>query len=255
LRSVNRIAAEDTRHSQKLLTNFQIKQPLIALHDFNETERSDLLLKYLQTGENIALISDSGTPLISDPGYHLVKLVRSAGIKVVPIPGACAAITALSASGLPTDRFTFIGFLAAKTSARQTQLAKLQDETTTLIFYVAPHNLTATLDDMLKTFGDTRQAVIAKELTKQFETIYAGSLSAIKSWLEADTNHLKGEFVILVHGAETKKSQEVSQQALKIFTVLKKELPLKQAAKLTAEITGANKNQLYQMAVGENVFP
>jgi 16S rRNA (cytidine1402-2'-O)-methyltransferase len=250
LRSVDRIAAEDTRHSQKLLTNFQIKKSLIALHDFNETARADLLLKYLQAGENIALISDAGTPLINDPGYHLVKLVRAAGIKVSPVPGACAAIAALCAAGLPTDRFMFIGFLSAKISARQKQLTELQETNATLIFYEAPHRLATTIDAMLKIFGSERQAVIAKELTKQYETIFNGTLNELKNWLAADVNHQKGEFVILVHGCRDALPcvSVVDDQTLKIFNALKKELPVKQAAKLTAEITGANKNLLYKMA-------
>jgi 16S rRNA (cytidine1402-2'-O)-methyltransferase len=249
LRSVDRIAAEDTRHSQKLLANFQIKKPLIALHDYNETDRSNSLLKYLNAGEDLALISDAGTPLISDPGYHLVKLVRAAGIKVIPIPGACAVIAALSASGLPTDRFNFEGFLPAKTSARQSRLEQLKGVTATLVFYEAPHRLSATIDDLIKSFGGDRQAVIAKELTKQFETIYAETLAAIKIWLEVDLNHQKGEFVILVHGATTKAQQKLSAETLRVFAVLKKELPLKQAAKLTAEITGSSKNLIYKTAL------
>jgi 16S rRNA (cytidine1402-2'-O)-methyltransferase len=249
LQKVDHIAAEDTRHSQKLLAHYQIKKPLIALHEFNEAERNNLLLRYLTAGENIALISDAGTPLISDPGYRLVKIAQEEGIKVSPIPGACAAVAALSVSGLPTDRFNFEGFLPAKAPSRRARLKQLKDIAVTLIFYEAPHRLIAAVNDMLEVFGDKRQTVIAKELTKQFETVYSGTLVEAQAWLNEDLNRQKGEFVILIHGAETAKSQIISPEALEILTALKHELPLKLAVKLTAEITKINKNLIYQAAL------
>lgn len=248
LRGAARIAAEDTRHSQRLLAAYQINKPLIALHDFNENSRSKLLIKYLEAGENIALISDAGTPLISDPGFYLVNAVRQAGFKVVPIPGPCAAVAALSVAGLPTDQFLFVGFLAAKATARKTQLSQLKNQTATLVFYESPHRLLATVEDLIFTFGPEREAVIAKELTKQFETIYNETLANIKDWLAADLNRQKGEFVILVHGAEKKVEAKLNAAALETFAILNKELPTKQASKLAAAITGVNKNFFYKLA-------
>ncbi len=249
LREVDLIAAEDTRHSGKLLQHFGITKPLFALHDFNEKEKSQQLINKLLLGQNVALISDAGTPLISDPGYRLVHEVRNTGMQVIPIPGACAAITALCASGLPTDKFVFAGFLPAKTIARKNCLQELISETRTLIFYESPHRLLDTCADILQVFGDTRQAVLAKELTKTFEAIYNGTLIEIIDWLEADPARQKGEFVILIHGAE-KTTTELDSEAIKVLTILCEELPVKQAAALAAKITGISKNTLYQAALG-----
>ncbi|MCK4608552.1 MAG: 16S rRNA (cytidine(1402)-2'-O)-methyltransferase, partial [Gammaproteobacteria bacterium] len=212
LKQVDYVAAEDTRHSKNLLTHFSIKKPMLALHDYNEKESSKTLLHHLQQGADIALVSDAGTPLISDPGYHLVTMLRAAGIKIVPIPGACAAIVALAAAGLPTDKFIFEGFLPAKTTARTARLTAIQKETRTMVFYEAPHRLLKSLDDFITVFGADRMAVLAKELTKQFETIYHANLEEIKTWLTADPKRQKGEFVLLVHGAAQPAAQAIDEK-------------------------------------------
>jgi 16S rRNA (cytidine1402-2'-O)-methyltransferase len=248
LREVDCIAAEDTRHSKKLLAHFDIKKPMLSLHNYNENEQSKVLLKHLQKGENIALISDAGTPLISDPGFCLVKIVREAGVTVIPIPGPCAAITALCASGLPTDKFIFEGFLPAKSSAREKRLIELKTEPRSIIFYEAPHRVISLITELVNIFGENRSAVIARELTKKFETIYSADLATIKTWLESDKHQQKGEFVILVHGAE-KMKEEINEKNLQILKILLTELPVKQAASLTAKITGISKNKLYKAAM------
>jgi 16S rRNA (cytidine1402-2'-O)-methyltransferase len=248
LKQVDLIAAEDTRHSSKLLQHFGIKTPLTSLHDYNEIKSSQFICGQLQQGKNIALISDAGTPLISDPGYHLVKTVRENNFQVIPIPGACAAITALSAAGLPTDKFVFAGFLPAKSKQQLQQLNELITETRTLIFYESPHRLLQTINNMLAVFGSDRYVVIAKELTKIFETIYGNTLSKVQNWLLTDPARQKGEFVILVKGAE--KTVTINPEILRILKLLAKDLPSKQAATLTAQITGANKNQLYRLLIG-----
>ncbi len=246
LKSVDLIAAEDTRHSKKLLMHLSIQKPLVALHDFNEREKSKALLKHLEQGKSIALISDAGTPLISDPGYHLVALVRAAGVKVVPIPGPCALIAALSASGLPTDKFIFEGFLTAKKTARQKRLEELQDETRTLIFYESTHRLMSTLKDMEQIFGSEREIVLAKELTKSYETILKTNIPALLIWLAEDSARQQGEFVLLVRGAVLEKN-EIDSEAVRVLNILRAELSHKQAVVLTAQITGASKNQLYDL--------
>lgn len=248
LKTVDCIAAEDTRHSKKLLARFGIKKPMISLHDYNEKERSAVLLKQLQQGQNIALISDAGTPLISDPGYHLVKIIRDAGINIVPIPGPCAAITALCASGLPTDKFIFEGFLPAKSGLRKKHLEELKDEGRTIIFYESPHRLLKSINDMVSIFGENREAVVARELTKKFETIYSANLGKIATWLQSDKNQQKGEFVILIHGAD-RAAQKQQINPIQILKTLLTELPVKQAANLTARITGESKNKLYRAAL------
>lgn len=249
LKSVDLIAAEDTRHSSKLLQHYGIVKPLVSLHDFNETKRSELLITKLQEGKNVALISDAGTPLISDPGYHLVTKVRAAEIKVVPIPGPCAAITALSASGLSTEKFIFEGFLPAKIHALRARLEELVSETRTIIFYESPHRLLQTLYQMQEVFGGTRNLVLAKELTKTFETIYSATISAVITWLEADAQRQKGEFVILIDGAEPNNSVVIDAETQRVLKLLLVELPPKKAVKLTAEITGADKSELYKLAI------
>lgn len=248
LKQVDLIAAEDTRHSSRLLQHFCIKTPLTSLHDYNEINSSQFVCKQLQQGKDIALISDAGTPLISDPGYHLVKTVRENNFQVVPIPGACAAIVALGAAGLPTDKFVFEGFLPAKPNQQLQHLNKLISETRTLIFYESPHRLLQTINNMLAVFGSDRYVVIAKELTKIFETIYGNTLSEVQNWLLTDPQHQKGEFVILVKGAE--KTVTINPEILRILNLLAKDLSSKQAATLTAQITGANKNQLYRLLIG-----
>jgi 16S rRNA (cytidine1402-2'-O)-methyltransferase len=246
LRTADCIAAEDTRHSNILLKHFGINNKLISLHNFNEKQQSTTLIKLLQQGNNVALISDAGTPLISDPGYRLVSLVQKAGITIIPIPGACAAITALCASGLPTDKFVFEGFLPIKTNARYQRLHDLKTETRTMIYYEAPHRILTTINAMLEIFGENRHAVIARELTKKFETIYHSGLSEIKNWLESDVNQQKGEFVILVHGNEQFDSQKISIETANLLAILAAKLPPNQAASLASKITGIRKNLLYK---------
>lgn len=248
LREVNLVAAEDTRHSSRLLQHFGINTPMLSLHNFNETQRVEKLLEQLANGKSVALISDAGTPLISDPGYHLVESARSQGFKVVPLPGPCALVTALCAAGLPSNRFIFEGFLPIKTAARQKHLLNLQNETRTLIFYEAPHRILETLTDMVTLFGSTRKAVVARELTKTFETIKDGALKELLEWMQADAHQQKGEFVILVHGAD-KADVTDDAAALNVLEILLTELPVKQAANLTAKITGAKKNWLYEEAL------
>lgn len=249
LRQVDLIAAEDTRHSKTLLQHFVINTPCCSLHDYNERQRVDKLIELMKTGKSIALISDAGTPLISDPGFALVRAVRAAGFQVIPIPGACAAIAALSAAGLPSDRFIFEGFLPAKSSARQQRLENLREETRTLIFYEAPHRILDLIKDMLLVFGVEREAVIAKELTKTYETIYQGNLSELKNWLEADSNHQRGEFVVLLQGVELKESHPICIDPSEVLKILLEELSVKQAANLAAKITGEKKNTLYELAL------
>ncbi|MEE8058429.1 MAG: 16S rRNA (cytidine(1402)-2'-O)-methyltransferase [Pseudomonadales bacterium] len=244
LQLVDVIAAEDTRHSKRLMQHCNISTPLVAYHDHSGATTVDALVKKLTCGQSIALISDAGTPLISDPGYRIVDAALTAGIKVVPIPGASAAIAALSAAGLPSDRFIFEGFLSAKQQARINQLQTLSEETRTLIFYEAPHRLLACLRDMVEIFGGYRQAVMARELTKTFETIKRAPVAELADWVEQDSNQRKGECVLLVHGAE--KIEGADTEGQRVFDVLVAALPLKQAAALAAQITGVKKNRLYQ---------
>ena len=249
LREVDLIAAEDTRHSQLLLNRYGIKKTMYAYHQHNERQQAEQLLHKLESGQKIALISDAGTPLISDPGFFLVKLVSEAGIKVVPIPGPSAVLTALCASGLPCDRFYFAGFLPAKAAAREKQLATLQTMTCTLIFYAAPHRIIAVLSSMMTIFGEQRPAVVARELTKKFETFYYGTLESIKQQLEQQAEQQKGEFVILLQGAEPLENQANDVQLEHTLKTLLAELPLKQAVKLAANLTGLSKNKVYKTAL------
>ncbi len=248
LKKVDLIAAEDTRHSGLLLQHLGIKAKLFALHDHNEQAKADHVIEKLQQGLSIALISDAGTPLINDPGYHLVKACRERNIKVVPIPGACAAIAALSVAGLPSDKFSYEGFLPAKTKARQDALSLLVDESRTMIFYESTHRLFDTLADMQTIFGDNKQIVLAKELTKTWETIVSLPVCQLLEWLKADSNRQKGEFVLIVEG-HTKTDKAIDSAVINTLKLLQKELPLKKAASLTAEIYGLKKNQLYQIGL------
>lgn len=247
LHQVNLIAAEDTRHSRHLLDHFGIKTPLQSLHEYNERQASLALLQRLQVGEQIALISDAGTPLISDPGFHLVQAAHAEHLPVIPIPGPCALISALSAAGLPTDRFIFEGFLPAKPSARRQRLKILAYETRTMIFYEAPHRLVDCLTDINQEFGEKRVVVLAKELTKVFETLYRAPVGEILGWLTGQRP--RGEFVLVVQGAPPLEEDALLPETKRVFQLLRRELPLKQAAKLTSEITGANKNALYALGL------
>lgn len=249
LQEVDLIAAEDTRHSAKLLQNFHITTKMLPLHDFNEEQQTKKILQILQQGKSIALISDAGTPLISDPGYRLVSEVRKVGVEVIPIPGACAMIAALSVSGLPSDCFRFEGFLPAKQHARLECLKHLAAESSTLIFYESPHRILKSLQDMVTVFGEDRQAVIARELTKKFETIYDDVLKNLVKYFTENPEKQCGEFVVLVHGEIKKKITKIVDEDLKILNILLEELPVKQASHLAAKITGKKKNELYKLAL------
>lgn len=250
LREVALIAAEDTRHSARLLQHFGIQTPLAACHEHNERDQGGRFLARLQAGEDVALISDAGTPLISDPGYHLVRRARAAGFAVVPVPGACALIAALSAAGLPSDRFIFEGFLPAKAAGRRARLEQVREEPRTLIFYEAPHRILECLQDMREVFGDDRPALLARELTKTFETLQGLPLAELCEWVAADSNQQRGECVVLVAGWQAPEGEEaVSAEALRVLDLLLSEMPLRRAAALAAEITGVRKNVLYQVAL------
>lgn len=249
LAQVDLIAAEDTRHSTRLLQHFSIRTPLAACHDHNERDEGGRFIQKLLAGENIALISDAGTPLISDPGFHLVKQARQAGIKVVPVPGVSALITALSAAGLPSDRFTFEGFLPAKSAGRLAKLQALAEESRTMIFYEAPHRLLESIAAMRDVFGCTREAVLARELTKTFETIKSLPLAQMYDWIASDSDQQRGECVVLISGFTPDENAEVDQKAQQIMQLLMADLPLKKAAAIAAQITGLRKNVLYQWAL------
>lgn len=242
------IAAEDTRHSGKLLQHFHITTALTALHEHNEREQVPLLIERLRHGESLALLSDAGTPLVSDPGYHLVRAVHEAGVPVVPVPGACAAVTALSAAGLPTDRFAFEGFPPAKAAARRRYYESLRAEPRTLVFYESPHRIVDSLADLADVFGADREAVVARELTKQFETIRHGRLGGLAEWVRSDGQQQKGEFVLIVHGAEARGADSAAEGA-RILQVLLEELPLTQAVSLASRLSGEARNRLYDLAL------
>lgn len=245
LASVDLIAAEDTRHTGLLLQHFAINARLFALHDHNEQQKADVLLAKLQSGQSIALVSDAGTPLINDPGYHLVRRCREAGVRVVPLPGACAAITALSASGLASDRFCYEGFLPAKTKGRKDKLRELGEETRTLIFYESTHRLLDSLQDISEVLGAERYVVLAREITKTWESIHGAPVGELLAWMKEDENRRKGEMVLIVEGHQVDDSV-LSAEALRTLTLLRAELPLKKAAALAAEIHGVKKNALYR---------
>ncbi|MBA1276943.1 MULTISPECIES: 16S rRNA (cytidine(1402)-2'-O)-methyltransferase [Pseudomonadaceae] len=252
LNEVALIAAEDTRHSARLLQHFGISTPLAACHEHNERDEGGRFIKRLLAGENVALISDAGTPLISDPGYHLVRQARAVGIRVVPLPGACALVAALSAAGLPSDRFIFEGFLPAKQVARRTRLELLREEPRTLIFYEAPHRILDSLTDMEEVFGPERPAVLGRELTKTFETLKGLPLAELRVWVASDSNQQRGECVLVVGGWQAPQGEgAIDANALRVLRLLLAELPVKRAAAVAAEITGARKNVLYQLALQE----
>ncbi|SIO06131.1 16S rRNA (cytidine(1402)-2'-O)-methyltransferase [Salinivibrio sp. ES.052] len=245
LASVDLVAAEDTRHTARLLSHFSISAKTFALHEHNEQQKAAALLARLQQGQSVALVSDAGTPLISDPGYHLVTQCREAGVRVVPLPGACAVVTALSASGLPSDRFSFEGFLPPKTKARQDTFRALADDPRTLIFYESPHRIRDSLADMREVLGDDRRVVLARELTKTFETIHGAPLGELIEWLSEDANRLRGEMVLLVAGHRADKTA-LPTAACHALGLLAAELPLKKAAALVAELYSVKKNALYK---------
>ncbi|QLK59702.1 16S rRNA (cytidine(1402)-2'-O)-methyltransferase [Enterobacteriaceae bacterium Kacie_13] len=250
LSSVDLIAAEDTRHTGLLLHHFGISAKMYPLHDHNEQQKAEHLLSKLQEGQSIALVSDAGTPLINDPGYHLVRRCREAGVRVVPLPGACAAIAALSAAGLPSDRFCYEGFLPAKTKSRKDTLQALIEEPRTLIFYESTHRLLDSLQDMVEVWGPDRYVVLARELTKTWENIRGDGVGALLAWVREDETRKRGEMVLIVEGHKAD-TEALPAEALRTLTLLQKELPLKKAAALAAEIHGVKKNALYKYALDE----
>ena len=248
LKDVDLIAAEDTRHSRPLLTHYGIETRTISLHEHNEQARARTLTARLLAGESIALISDAGTPVISDPGYRLIAGVRDAGVRVSPVPGPSALIAALSAAGLPTDRFVFEGFLPAKAGARRRRLEGLATETRTLVIYESSHRIEASVADMRDAFGPERRAVIPRELTKAFETLHDDALEALCQWLADDSNHRRGEFVVIVAGA-TELEEGDAAEVRRVLSLLLRELSPKIAVRLAAQLTGESRNRVYEMAL------
>lgn len=249
LAAVDRIAAEDTRHTGQMLQSIGVSTAMTSLHEHNEAGKAAALIDRLIAGESIALVSDAGTPLISDPGFDLIAAARARGVKVVPIPGACAAIAALCVAGLPTDRFAFEGFLAAKASARRSQLEALTREERTLVFYEAPHRIRETLDDMAAVFGAARVASVSRELTKRFETTYYGTLAELAALAAADPDMARGEIVIVVAGQSQEARSSIAVDAEQTLRVLLAEVSPAQAAKIGAKLTGAKRADLYELAL------
>lgn len=247
LREVDIIAAEDTRHSRVLFNRYTISTPCISLHDHNEERVVSTLVQRLQAGEAVALISDAGTPLISDPGYRLVKTAHQMSVNVIPVPGASALIAALSVSGLPSDRFSFEGFLPAKSTNRRQALDLLKADTRTLIFYESPHRILESLQDMASIFGQDRRAVLARELTKLYETILRDTLGGLCEQVQQDVNQQKGEMVVLIDGAEVQPVDTTAVQ--QVLRPLLAALPLKQAVALAVQISGEKKNIIYEQAL------
>jgi 16S rRNA (cytidine1402-2'-O)-methyltransferase len=250
LQNVDLIAAEDTRHSLRLLQFFAIETPTMAYHDHSDDRALQRIGQCLADGGSVALVSDAGTPLISDPGYRLVRYVQDGGFAVYPLPGPCAAIAALSVSGLPTDRFLFEGFLPARDGARNNRLAALAAEPMTLIFYEAPHRIEDSLQSMIEAFGGDREAVLAREITKTFETIRRGPLSGLLQFVTSDSNQQKGEIVLIVAG-RPKGEQAIDADASRLLLRLAQELPGKQAAAVVADYTGLRKKQLYEYLLSQ----
>jgi 16S rRNA (cytidine1402-2'-O)-methyltransferase len=245
LAAVNGILAEDTRQSGVLLRHAGISTPMQALHEHNEAARAEAIVARLRAGESLALISDAGTPLISDPGFRLVAAVRAAGFAVSPIPGPSALIAALSVAGLPTDRFAFEGFLPAKAGERATRLSALATETRTLVFYEAPHRVLETLAAMVEALGPDRRAVLARELTKRFETVLDGTLAELAARVQADADQQRGEIVLVIAGADPEAADVRRAEGKRLYALLASELPPARAAKLAAQWSGAPKRALY----------
>lgn len=250
LRAAGVIAAEDTRHSRPLLLYHGIDTPLLALHEYNEREAVAGLVERMQAGQSVALISDAGTPLVSDPGFRLVRAARAAGIRCVPVPGACAAIAALSVAGLPSDRFVFEGFLPPRPAARRSRLQELAGETRTMIFYESSHRIAESLADMREVFGGAREAVLARELTKLFETVLGEPLETLAARVAADPDQQRGECVVLVAGCGEEVDARLAE-GRRIFAVLREELPPAKAARLAAALSGAPRKALYTTADGQ----
>ena len=249
LETADWIAAEDTRHSKKLCQHFGINTPLISLHDFNEQTRSQELLGKLKNGETGALVSDAGTPLISDPGYHLVKLLRAHEVKVCPVPGPSAMITALSAAGMPTDRFSFEGFLPAKNTKREDALSGLKEEERTMVFYESPHRLEASLKSFETVFGGEREMVVARELTKHYEQFVSGTIVSCLAYFESHSDKVRGEFVIILGGSDQVVEQVAGVEDKLIKLLLSQNLPVKQLSEIVAGFYGLKKKAVYQKAL------
>ncbi|KAF1701085.1 16S rRNA (cytidine(1402)-2'-O)-methyltransferase [Pseudoxanthomonas suwonensis] len=250
LREVAAICAEDTRRSGQLLSHFGISTPLVALHEHNEQQMAERLVARLLAGESLALVSDAGTPLVSDPGFRLVRAAREAGVRVSPVPGPSALIAALSVAGLPSDRFAFEGFLPAKASARRERLAALAGEPRTLVFYESSHRIEESLADLRQAFGEERPAVLARELTKLFETVLDGTLADLHRRVQDDADQRKGEFVLVVQGVGEDADAKLAE-GRRVHAILARQLPPSTAAKLAAEITGAPRKALYGAGPGE----
>ncbi len=248
-RRVDLVAAEDTRHSGRLLQHLGIQKPMVAIHDHNERDRSGSVIDRLLAGAQVALISDAGTPLISDPGYVLVREARQRGIRVSPVPGPCALVAALSAAGLATDRFRFEGFLPAKRTARRSALESLAREPATLVFYESPHRILETAALLAEVMGPERPVVLARELTKAFETFYSGTAEEVCRQMEQDPYASKGEFVVMVEGAPEQPAESPGLDIDRFLTLMLAELPVKKVARLGAELTGVPRNELYQRAL------
>ena len=248
LENVDLIVAEDTRHSKAMLNQFGIGTKIRSYHDHNERKQTPVLMQQLQTGVSIALISDAGTPLICDPGYHLLLAAHAEKIKVIPVPGPSALISALSVAGFSSEKFIFEGYLPARQTARQQRLQQLKNETRTLVFYEAPHRILASLEDAIICYGGERQAVIAKEITKRHENIQRGTLVGLLNWLQSDKDLTKGEFVVVIQGNTT--SQFNTEEASRILKLLLADHSVKEAARLTSEIMQGNRNDIYKLAMG-----
>jgi 16S rRNA (cytidine1402-2'-O)-methyltransferase len=248
---VDLIAAEDTRHSGVLLKHFGIDKPLLALHEHNEREVVPELLARMQAGAQVAQISDAGTPMVSDPGFHLVRAAQEAQLQVVPVPGPSAVLAALAAAGLPTDRFVFEGFLPPREGARRQRLEALVGEPRTQVYFEAPHRIAETLTALAEVFGVEREAALARELTKTFETIRRAPLGELVHFVHSDANQRRGEIVLVVHGAPPRPDDAVDPEAVRVLNILAEELPPRQAAALAAKITGVKKNVLYQQLLDE----
>lgn len=250
LKNVDAIACEDKRRSVALLRHLGIEKPLLSYHEHSGDYEVAQILSRLQQGQSLALISDAGTPLIADPGYKLLQVLLEHGVRVVPVPGVSASISALSVSGLPTDRFRFEGFLPAKSEARRKRLAALSTETNTLIFYESPHRIQECLTDFCEIIGGERRACLAREMTKFYETFLRGTLSELEQRVSEDGDQRKGEFVLLVEGLPVSESNEQAmEEARAMLSVMLEELPVKQASALVAKMTGAKKNAVYQLAL------
>ena len=250
LSQVSVIAAEDTRHTRQLLDHFGINASLQAYHDFSDMAKTEQLLQRLVAGDSVALVSDAGTPLISDPGFKLVREARQRSVPVIPIPGASAVTAALSVAGLPTDRFVFEGFLPAKEGPRKARLQELSQETRTLVFYESPHRIAAAIEAMGHCLGQHRGMFLAREMTKKFEEHFFGTLGECSAWLSLDANHQKGEFVVIVAGAdEGELAQKAQESALELVLTLREDVSLKRAVALVSQLLGVRKNELYSRAL------